>query len=348
MSLLWLHKIATPSLLPSPFLYFSPTPACPLCLSPQLFVGYDEANCHGRESCMTSNLGQSPANIHLELRPSMQLQFSFNAKSHRVVNKNLFCILSQGAVGREERLSFFPVELRFFFHQKCENFAWCLVAQLCPTPCNPMDCSPPDFSVHGNSPGKNTAVGCHALLQGIFPTLRSNPGLLHYKWILYQLSHQGSSYFAFQFSSVTHSVVSDSLRPHESQHARPPCPSATSRVHPNPHPLSRWCHPTISSSVVPFSSCLQSFPASGSFPMSQLFTSGGQSIGVSASTSVLPVNIQDWSPLGWTGWISLCPRDSQESSPTPQFKSTNSSVLSLLYSPTLISIHEHWKKHTLD
>ena len=110
-----------------------------------------------------------------------------------------------------------------------------------------------------------------------------------------------------QFSSVQFScsIVSDSLRPHEPQHARPPCPSPTPGVHPNPFPSSRWCHPTISSSVIPFSSCLQFFPASGSFPMSQLFASGGQTIGVSASTSVLPMNTQDWSPLGWTGWISL-------------------------------------------
>ena len=105
---------------------------------------------------------------------------------------------------------------------------------------------------------------------------------------------------SFQFSSV-----SDSLRPHESQHARPPCPSPTPGVHSNPCPLSQWCHPTISSSVVPFSSCPQSFPASGSYQMNQLFTSGGQSVGVSASGSVLPMNIQDWFPLGWTGWISL-------------------------------------------
>ena len=101
------------------------------------------------------------------------------------------------------------------------------------------------------------------------------------------------------------SVVSNSLWPRESQHTRPPCPSPTPGVHSNSHPSSRWCHPTISSSVVPFSSWLQSFPASGSFPMSQLFSSGGQSIGVSASISVLPINTQDWSPLGWTGWISL-------------------------------------------
>ena len=101
------------------------------------------------------------------------------------------------------------------------------------------------------------------------------------------------------------SVVSDSLRPHELQYTRPPCPTPTPGAHPNSCPLSRWCHPTISSSIIPFSSCPQSFPAWKSFEMSQLFASGGQSIGVSASTSVLPMNIQDWSPLGWTGWISL-------------------------------------------
>ena len=101
------------------------------------------------------------------------------------------------------------------------------------------------------------------------------------------------------------SVVSNSLQPHELQYARPPCPSPTPGVYPNSCPLSWWCHPTISSSVVPFSSCPQSFPVSGSFQMSQLFASGGQSIGVSATTSVLPMNTQDWSPLGWTGWISL-------------------------------------------
>ena len=100
------------------------------------------------------------------------------------------------------------------------------------------------------------------------------------------------------------SVVSDSLRPHEPQHTRPPCPSPTPRVFPNPCPLSRWCHPAISSSVVPFS-CAQSFPAARSFPMSQLFAWGGQSVGVSVSTSVRPMNTQDWSPLEWTGWISL-------------------------------------------
>ena len=110
-----------------------------------------------------------------------------------------------------------------------------------------------------------------------------------------------------QFSSVqfSHSVVSDSLWPHESQHTRPPYPSPTPRVHSNSCPSSRWCHPASSSSDFPVSSCPQSLPASGSFPMSQFFTWGGQSIGVSASASVLPMNTQDWSPLGWTGWISL-------------------------------------------
>ena len=97
----------------------------------------------------------------------------------------------------------------------------------------------------------------------------------------------------------------DSLRPHELQHARPPCPSPTARVYTNPCPSSRWCHPTILSSVVPFSSSPQSFPASGSSPMSQLFPSGGQSIRVSTSIPVFPMNTQDWSPLGWTGWISF-------------------------------------------
>ena len=101
------------------------------------------------------------------------------------------------------------------------------------------------------------------------------------------------------------SVVSNSLQPHELQHARPPCPSPTPRVHPNSCPSSRWCHPAISSSVVPFSSCPQSLPASESFPMSQLFTWGGPSIEVSALASVLPKNTQGWSPLEWTGWISL-------------------------------------------
>ena len=109
------------------------------------------------------------------------------------------------------------------------------------------------------------------------------------------------------FSSVAQSCPT--LRPHGLQHTRPPCPSPTPGAYSNSCPLSRWCHPTISSSVIPFSSCLRSFPASGSFPMCQFFASGGQSIGVSASASVLAMNIQDWFPLGWTGWISLLSKE---------------------------------------
>ena len=111
--------------------------------------------------------------------------------------------------------------------------------------------------------------------------------------------------YIYQFSKFSHSVVSNSLRPHESQHARPPCPSPTPRVHADSCTLSPWCHPAISSSVALFSSCPQSLPASKSFPMSQLFASGGQSTGVSAVASFLPKKSQDWSPSEWTGWISL-------------------------------------------
>ena len=111
----------------------------------------------------------------------------------------------------------------------------------------------------------------------------------------------------YQFSSVqfSHSVMFDSSLPNGPQHARPPCPSLIPGVYSNSSPLSQWCHPTISSSVILFSSCPQSFPASGSFQMNQLFKSGDQSIGVSASISVFPMNTQHWSPLGWTSWISL-------------------------------------------
>ena len=119
--------------------------------------------------------------------------------------------------------------------------------------------------------------------------------------------HQQCTRVLFSTSSVqfSRSVVSDSLQPHEPQHARPPCPSPTPRVYPHSGPSSQWCHPTVSSSVIPFSSHLQSFPASGSFQMSQFFAAGGQSIGVSTSASALPMNVQNWFPLGWTGRISL-------------------------------------------
>ena len=157
------------------------------------------------------------------------------------------------------------------------------------------------------------------------------------------------SYFP-QFSSdqFSCSVMSNSLRLHEPQHARPPCPTPTPWAHPNSCPLSQWCHSTISSSVVPFSSCPQFFPASGSFQMGQLFTSGGQSIGVSPSTSDLPMNTQDWSPLGWTGWIS-----SQSKGPSRVFSNTTvqkhqffNALLSLQSNSTFI--HDYRKNHSHD
>ena len=158
--------------------------------------------------------------------------------------------------------------------------------------------------------------------------------------MLFSYSHlttQTCSSYNIKFCSVPHylykqrtssvqfncSVMSNSLKPHGLQHTRPPCPSPTPRVYPNLCPLSQWCHPTTSSSVVPFSSCLKSFPASGSFLMSQFFTSGGQSIGASASATVLPMNVQDWFPLGWTGWISLL-----------------SKVLSRVFSNTTVQKHQ--------
>ena len=143
-------------------------------------------------------------------------------------------------------------------------------------------------------------------------------------------------------------LMSYSLRPHGLQHARLPCLSPTPRAYPNPYPSSRWCHPTILSSVNPFSSCLQSFSASRSFPTSQLFASGGQSIGVSASTSVLPKYLQDWFPLGWTGWISLHSKGFSRvfSNTTVQKLQFCGAQLSLW--PALTSIHDYWKNHCFD
>ena len=146
--------------------------------------------------------------------------------------------------------------------------------------------------------------------------------------------------------SVTKSCLT--LRCCGLQHASLPCPSLSPGVCSDSCPLSWWWYPTISSSATPFSFCLQSFLASRSFPMSWLFESDGQSIGASASASVLPMNIQDCFLLGLTGWICCSPRNSQESSPTPQFESMSSSVLSFLYGPTLTSIHDHWKNHIFD
>ena len=173
-----------------------------------------------------------------------------------------------------------------------------------------MDYSQPGSSVHGILKAK--------ILEWV--TISSSRGSSQHRGQT-QVSHIARGFFTIWATRETHwvtwgapkkrsvqfshSVVSNSLRLHALQHARPPCPSSTPGGYPNSCPLSHWCHPTLSSSVIPFSSCLQSFPALGSFQMSQFFASDGQSIGVSASTSVLPMNIQNWFPLGWIGWISL-------------------------------------------
>ena len=155
----------------------------------------------------------------------------------------------------------------------------------------------------------------------VVETLISNAGVQFWSLVRELRSHMPVA----KSVKISHSVMSDSLWPHESQHTRPPCLSPTPRVYPKPCPSSQWCHPTISSSVVPFSSCPQSLPASGSFLMSQLFAWGGQSTGVSASASLLPMNTQDWSPLEWTGWISL------------QFKG-----LSKVFSSTTVQKHQFY------
>ena len=150
------------------------------------------------------------------------------------------------------------------------------------------------------------------------------------------------------FLLFSQSVLSDFLWQHWLQHARLPCSSQSPGAYSNSCPLSQWCHPTISSSVISFSSCLKSFPAPGSFPGSQFFTIGGQSIGVSASTSVLPMNPRDWFPLGLTDWISLQSKGLSRVFSNNTVLKHQFSVLSFLYSPTLTSIHDHWKNHSLD
>ena len=201
--------------------------------------------------------------------------------------------------------------------------------QSCPTLCNPMDCSPPGSWIHGVFQARVLEWGAisfsNAWKWKVKVKSLSRVRLLATPWTIV---HQASESMGFsrqeywigvplaspiwiissvQFSSVqfSHSVMSNSLRPHESQHARPLCPSPTPGVHSDSRPLSQWCHPAISSPVVPFSSCPQSLPASESFPMSQLFIWGGQSTGVSALASFLPKKSQGWSPSEWTGWISL-------------------------------------------
>ena len=166
-------------------------------------------------------------------------------------------------------------------------------------------------------------------------------------YVLENLPHQYTVTYVSLFSQFSHSVVSDSLRPHEPQHTRPPCPPNPG-VHPNSCPLSQRCHPTISSSAIPFFSYLQSFPASGSFPMSWFFASSGQTIGVSASASVLPMNIQDWSPLGWTGWISLQSKGLSRVFSNTTVQKHQFFAFSFLYSPTLTSIRDYWKNQSFD
>ena len=177
----------------------------------------------------------------------------------------------------------------------------------------------------------------------LIPFVRAPP-----LWPNYLLKAPPPNIITFSSVQFSHSVVSDSLRPHEPQHARPPCPSPTPRVHSDSRPLSRWCLLTISSSVIPFSSCLQSFPVSGSFQMNQLFASGGLSIGVSAWTSILPMNTQDWSPLGWTGWISLQSKRLSKVFSNTTVQRHQFFTAQLSTKETLTSTHDYWKNHSLD
>ena len=154
------------------------------------------------------------------------------------------------------------------------------------------------------------------------------------------------SLLTLQFSSVH--LLSPTLQPHGLQHTKIPCSLPTPGACSNSCPLSPWFHPTISSSVVPFSSCLQSFPASGSFPKSQFFSSGGQRIGVSASESVLPMIIQDWFPSGWTGWISLLSKGLLRVFSNTTVQKHQFFRAQLLYSPTFTSIHDSWKSQSFD
>ena len=195
--------------------------------------------------------------------------------------------------------------------------------------CDPKDCSTPGLPVCHQLPeftqtyvhwSSNHLILCRPLLllPSIFPSIRvfSDESALRIRWPKYwnfsfsispSSEYSGLTSFRMDWLGLlaVRAVVFNSLQPHGLQHTRPPSPSPTPGVYSNSCPFSQWCHPTISSSVVPFSSCLLPFPVSGSFQITQFFASGGQSIGVSASASVLPVNIQDWLPLGWSGWISL-------------------------------------------
>ena len=184
--------------------------------------------------------------------------------------------------------------------------------------------------------------------QTVAPLASLSMGLLRQEyWSGLPFPNRSQSVSSVQFSRL---VVSNSLQPRESQHARPPCPSPTPGVYSNSYPSSQWCHPAISSSVTPFSSYPQSLPASGSSPMSQLFAWGGQSTGVSASTSVLLMNTQDWSPLGWTGWISLQSKGLSRvfSNTTVQKHQFFSVQLSSQSNFHWKGGHDQWKNHSLD
>ena len=193
------------------------------------------------------------------------------------------------------------------------------------------------FHFQGDLPNPGIEHGSHAIATDSLP-----------------LSHQGSPSWCPQLSLVhfSPSVMFDSLWPHGLHHARLSCPSLTPRAYSNSYPLSQWCYLTILSSVVPFSSSLQSFPASGSFPVSQFFASGGQNTGISDSVWVLQMNIQDWFPVGWTGWISLQSKGlsrvfSNTTVQKHQFFGAHQ-LFGFLYSPTLTSIHDYWKNHSFD
>ena len=192
----------------------------------------------------------------------------------------------------------------------------------------------------GRSPGKGNGNP----LQYACPRNPIQRSLVDYSpWSYKRAGHDLATEHTHRLSvQFSRSGMSNCLQPYGLQDARLSCPSLTPRACSN---SSHWCHPTISSPVIPSSSHLHSFPASGSFPMSQFFASGSQSTGVSALASVLLMNIQDFFRIDWS---PCSPRDSQESSPTPQFKIINSSALSFLYSLTLTSIHDYWKNHTLD
>ena len=164
----------------------------------------------------------------------------------------------------------------------------------------------------------------------------------HNKVLFFKKSHRIRS------DQISRSVVSDSFRPHESQHARPPCPSPTPGVHSGSRPSSQSCHPAISSSVVPFSSFPQSLPASESFPMSQLIAWDGQSTGASALASFLPKKSQGWSPSEWTGWVSLQSKGLSRVFSNTTVQKHQFFGASFLHSPTLTPIHDHWKNHSLD